>query len=283
MASSVEISKFTGHSRSVSLPSRCHPLTTAVEDQLDRLRSSEATSSSVCQNLRGLKDLYESINDLLQLPLSEQAISDDYLSKCIEQSLGGSIRLLDFCGTIREVFSQMKECVQGLESSLRRKRGGDSGLASEVETYIKSKKRMQKVISKISETLKRVEKKKKDSNKETALSIIREAEDISLSVFESLLCLLSGSKAKPEIKGWSLVSKLVSSKHISCEENVNDNNVEGLYVDLSVLKSVEDVKPRVLKRLEASESTIQDIEEDLECLFRHLVKTRASLLNVLNH
>ncbi|KAK2631033.1 hypothetical protein EUGRSUZ_L03515 [Eucalyptus grandis] len=277
------ISKFIGHSRSISLPSRSHPLTTSVKDQLERLRSSEATSSSVCKSLGGLKDLYESINDLLQLPLAQQAFSHDYHSKCIEPLLDGSIRLLDFCGTIREVFSQMKECVQELESSLRRKRGVDCGPASEVESYIKSKKRLQKVISKISENLKRVEKKKKNSNKETAPSMIEEAEDISLSVFESLLCLLSGPKAKSKINGWSLVSKLVSSKRISCEENVNNNNIEGLYVDLSVLKSVEDMTPRVLKQPEASESTIQDIEEDLECLYRHLVKTRASLLNNLNH
>ncbi|KAF8022616.1 hypothetical protein BT93_F0205 [Corymbia citriodora subsp. variegata] len=283
MASSVEISKFTGHSRSISLPSRSHPLTTSVEDQLERLRSSEATSSSVCQNLGGLKDLYESINDFLQLPLTQQAISHDNHSKCIEPLLDGSIRLLDFCGTIREVFSQMEECVQGLESSLRRKRGGDSGLVSEVESYIKSKKRLQKVISKISENLKRVEKKRKDSNKETALSMIREAEHISVSVFESLLCLLSGPKAKSKIHGWSLLSKFVSSKRISCEENVSDNNMEGLYADLSVLKSGDDMIPQVLKRLEASESTIRDIEEGLECLYRHLVKTRASLLNILNH
>ncbi|KAF8022617.1 hypothetical protein BT93_F0206 [Corymbia citriodora subsp. variegata] len=283
MASSVEISKFTGHSRSISLPSRSHPLTTSVEDQLERLRSSEATSSSVCQNLGGLKDLYESINDFLQLPLTQQAISHDNHSKCIEPLLDGSIRLLDFCGTIREVFSQMKECVQGLESSLRRKRGGDSGLVSEVESYIKSKKRLQKVISKISENLKRVEKKRKDSNKETALGMIREAEDISLSVFMSLLCLFSGPKGKSKINRWSLLSQLVSSKRISCEENVNDNNMGGLYVNLSVLKSAEDMSPQVLRQLEASESTIRDIEEDLECLYRHLVKTRASLLNILNH
>ncbi|KAK3425131.1 hypothetical protein EUGRSUZ_I01686 [Eucalyptus grandis] len=283
MVSSVEISKSTGHSRSISLPSGSHPLTTSVENQLERLRSSEATSSSGCQDLGGLKNLYESISDLLQLPLTQQGISHDYHSKCIEQLLDGSIRLLDFCGTIRDVFSQMKEGVQELESSLRRNRGGDSGLASEVESYIKSKKRLQKVISKISKNLKIVEKKKKDSNKEAALRMIGEAEDICLSVFESLLHLLSGPKAKSKINGWSLVSKLILSKRISCEENVNDNNMEGLYVDLSVLKSVEDMNPQVLKRLEASESTIQDIEEDLECLFRHLVRTRASLLNILNH
>ncbi|KAL3734360.1 hypothetical protein ACJRO7_023675 [Eucalyptus globulus] len=260
MASSVEISKFTGHSRSISLPSGSHPLTTSVENQLDRLRSSEATSSSGFQDLGGLKNF-----------------------KCIEQLLDGSIRLLDFCGTIRDMFSQMKECVQELESSLRRNRGGDSGLASEVESYIKSKQRLQKVISKISKNLKKVEKKKKDSNKEAALRMIGEAEDICLSVFESFLHLLSGPKAKSKINSWSLVSKLVLSKRISCEDNVNDNNMEGLYVDLSVLKSVEDMNPQVLKRLEAYESTIQDIEEDLECLFRHLVRTRASLLNILNH
>ncbi|XP_030446441.1 uncharacterized protein LOC115669353 [Syzygium oleosum] len=283
MASPVEISKFTGHSRSISLPSKSHPLTTTVKDQLDWLRSSEETSSSVCQNLGGLKNLYETINDLLQLPLTQQAISHDDHSKRIKELLDVSLRLLDVCGTIRDVFSQMKECVLGLESSLRRKRGGDSGLPSEAESSMKSKKRLQKVISKISENLKRVEKKKKDSKQEAALSMLREAEDISLLVFESLLCLLSGAKAKSKINGWSLVSKLVLSKHVSCEENVNDNNMEGLDVDLSDLRSVKDMKLQVLKRLEALESTIQEIEEDLECLLRLLVKTRASLLNILNH
>ncbi|TXG51946.1 hypothetical protein EZV62_021115 [Acer yangbiense] len=37
------------------------------------------------------------------------------------------------------------------------------------------------------------------------------------------------------------------------------------------------------KGLEELESTMQEIEEGLECVFRFLIKTRVSLLNILNH
>ncbi|KAL1814965.1 hypothetical protein ACET3Z_017539 [Daucus carota] len=67
MAASIATTKVSAHSRSISLPSRSHPLTATVEEHLCRLRTPEGTSSSTvskCNKLSALQDLYECVEDL---------------------------------------------------------------------------------------------------------------------------------------------------------------------------------------------------------------------------
>ncbi|KAF5186836.1 hypothetical protein FRX31_023574 [Thalictrum thalictroides] len=80
MANSPLNLKASYHVRSISLPSRSHPLTLTVEDQLNRLRSSEATScsSSTCHNFN---ELYESVRDLLELSLTQNSLSNERSNK----------------------------------------------------------------------------------------------------------------------------------------------------------------------------------------------------------
>ena len=94
----------TGHVRSNSLPSNTHPLVASVEEQLYRLKASEETFSSINHRLGGLKELYERVDDLIHLPLTQQALCREQL----EDVLDGSLRLLDACGTARDVLSQMR-------------------------------------------------------------------------------------------------------------------------------------------------------------------------------
>ncbi|KAF5202066.1 hypothetical protein FRX31_008350 [Thalictrum thalictroides] len=72
MAASSEIQRVPHHSRSNSSPSRSHPLTLCVEEQLCHLRSLElaTSSSSICHNLAGLQDLYDCVDDILQSSLA---------------------------------------------------------------------------------------------------------------------------------------------------------------------------------------------------------------------
>ncbi|XP_030446324.2 uncharacterized protein LOC115669177 [Syzygium oleosum] len=293
MADSLEISKTTLHSTSFSLPSRSHPLATAVEELLQRLNSSDATSSSPASSaprkLGGLKDLYDCIDDWLQMALNQQALSHEHHRSSMEELLDRSLKLLDVCGNVKDIFSQTKECIQELESSFRRRRRGNPAQSSEVETYKKSRKRLQKMVAKLLDHLKKMERKnnlRKHTNPEATLSILREAEEISLTVFESLLHVLLGPRERSKPIGWSLVSNMLSPKHISCDEKAEYDKIEGLDVELTVLKSAKDANPRVCnvsKRLEALESSIQEIEKDLECIYRRLVKTRAALLNIINY
>ncbi|KAL5847965.1 hypothetical protein ACOSQ3_011489 [Xanthoceras sorbifolium] len=254
-------SKAKCHVRSISLPSRTHPLTSSVEEQLYKLRtlqvkSTSSSSSLCCQKLGGLKELYGRVDDLLQLPLTQQAISRERHSKWAEDVLDGSLRLLDMCGTTRDVFSQMKERVQQLESSLQRRKGGESSLENDIGAYMISK--LNKVISKCFTNLKRMENNccTSDSDLMAVVGMLREVEDISFNDFESLL-----------------PSQLNEVKKIDAE-----------LLNLKSSKNINLIKvEKVLKGLKAMELTIQEAEEELECVFRQLVIARVSLLNIFNH
>ncbi|KAK3425019.1 hypothetical protein EUGRSUZ_F01747 [Eucalyptus grandis] len=253
MASSIETSKISGHFRSISLPSRSHPLATTAEEHLSRLRSSEvaSSSSSASQSLEELKSLYDCIDDLLRLPLTQQVLS--HLRSPAEELLDLSLMHLGACGN--------------------------------VEAYINSRKKLNKVISKYLRNLKK-EGSKKASHNEATLSILTEAGEISVSVFGSLLGFLALTSASTKPRGWSRVSKLLGPKRVSCDGGKETNKVQGLDALVLSLRSSKDINNQVgdlSKRLEELEASNQEIEDELECIFRRLVKLRVSLLNIVNH
>jgi len=166
----------------------------------------------------------------------------------MEELLDGSPKLLDVCGNVKDVFSQMKECIQELESSSRRRRGRDPEQAKEVKTYIRSRKRLQKMVIKLLDHVIKKKKKnyfRKHSKPEATLSILREAEEISFSVFESLLHLLSVPRERSKPVGWSLVSNMLSPKRVSCDEKAEYDKIQGLDDELTILKSANDANPQV--------------------------------------
>lgn len=278
-----EISKAACHVRYSSLPSKTHPLAAFVEEKLASLRTS---SGSAGQKLGGLKDLYERVDDLLQLPLTQQALSHEHQDKYLEEMLDGSLRLLDVCGTTRDVYSQMKESMQELESSLRRKRGAESIIENEVQAYMNSRKRLSKVISKC---LKKMSKERtafpldKDSDLVVVVRMLKEAEEISLTVFQSLLSSVSLSKTRSRHAGWSIMSKLLQSRQVTCQAEAYANEVDKVDAELLNLigKTTSIVEmQKLLKGIKALESSIQQSEEELECIYRGLLKSRVSLLNL---
>ncbi|MBA0550401.1 hypothetical protein Golob_021350 [Gossypium lobatum] len=274
----------TGHVRSSSLPINTHPLVVSVEEQLTRLRASQQETSSYMSNrLGGLKELYHRVDDLFQLQFP-RALCIEHL----EDVLDGSLRVLDLCGTIRDVLSRMREGLQGLESSLRRRTGRESCLEGEIRAYMVTRKEMNKMIR----NLKGMDRKCKsvvldnDSEMVSVVNMLREAEEISLSVFDSLLSFLLLPKLRSRPTGWPILSKLLHSRRALCDR-MEATEAEKLEVELSLLKSSKDIKleqvQKLLKDLEAFQATIKETKGDLECIFRQLLKTRVSLLNILNH
>ncbi|XP_030527303.1 uncharacterized protein LOC115738731 [Rhodamnia argentea] len=287
---SIHTSRCPSHARSNSLPCGVHPLGMNIEEQLNRIKSSEATSTSLAsQKLGILKDVFDCVEDWLKLSLSQQALSNEHRKSSVEKLLDGSLELLDVCGNAKDAFSQTKECIKELESVLWRRKGGDCCLAKEVEAYVSTRKKLMKIISKYLVNLKKMERKNslnKDSNTEASLSMLRQVEEISFSVFASLLCFLSQSSANLKPRGWSLVLKLLSSNPVACEGEEDTNEMATLDSELLSLKSGKASSLQVsniLKRSDALESSLQEVEEDLECVFRRLVKMRVSLLNIVNH
>ncbi|GAB4828415.1 hypothetical protein Ancab_035413 [Ancistrocladus abbreviatus] len=293
MATSFANQRTTCHARSISLPSRPHPLDASVEDQLSRLRASEtgasSSASSICHKLSGIKELCEIVNDLIQLPLNQQALSHPLNHDEAEEVLDGSLGLLDLCSSTMDVLSQMKASVLELQSSLRRRSGEESDLAN----YTMSRKKINKLVSKCFGNFKKLDKSsalvhsEKDSSTLSVVRTLRELEAVTLSTLKFVLAYVSGTKAESRRHGWSLVAKLMQSKRASCETAQDANEVDkidhALYA-LGTKKSSTDVKSvqSLLKQLETLELSINEIEDDLEAVSRCLVKTRVSLLNVLN-
>ncbi|KAI3855209.1 hypothetical protein MKX03_026067 [Papaver bracteatum] len=238
----------TFHARSISLPNiRSNPLAAAVEEQLCKLRSSVLTSS-ISNNLVALKDLYECVEDFLS--------TED--EKCLNAVLDRSVMLLDVCGTIKDVSSQMKQSAQDLQSSIRRQ-------SNEIDAYMTSRKKVSKVIQKCLSDL----KKNTNKNNDLVTDVLTEVEATMLAVFESILSFLSAPKQR------SLVSKLTAKS--ATQQVVN----EVTKVDFALKYKVIEAK-EVQKSLSALEMNLQELEDGLESVFRCLIKNRVSLLNILN-
>ncbi|XP_062175984.1 uncharacterized protein LOC133881035 [Alnus glutinosa] len=229
------------HARSNSLPSRPHPLIPLVQEHLCRFKASEATSSSssFSRNITGLQDLHDCIEELLLLPYTQQSLAQKQHERCINELLDGSLQLLDLSNTAKDALLQTKECIQELQSIMRRRRGCELALASEVRKYLTSKKVMKKA-----------------------------------------------TQSKPS--GWSLVSKIMNSKRVACEEEATEANeftkVDGALLSVLMTRKFDDKHvENVQIQLKELEMSMQDLEGGLECLFRRLIKNRVSLLNILYH
>ncbi|EXB95397.1 hypothetical protein L484_014370 [Morus notabilis] len=273
------------HARSNSFPSRQHPLIPEFDEQLCRLRSSEAASSSSASlsgKLSGLQDLHDCVDKLLLLPLNQQALSNQKNEKWVDELLDGSLRLLDMCNTAKDALQQTKESTQELQSIIRRRRGGESSLSSELKKFLNSRKAVKKALHKAMESKCAFSLLNRDQE---VVSMLREVQSITLSVFESMFFFISG----PKSSSWSLVSKLMNSKTVSCEK-VNESNefasadaALNLLISHKMKNSDSTVEENAQKQLQELEMCIQDLEEGVESLYRRLIKIRVSLLNNLNH
>ncbi|KAJ4729010.1 hypothetical protein OWV82_001859 [Melia azedarach] len=270
------------HTRSNSLPSTSHPLTSEVDQHLSRLSSSQSHSTS---SINGLQDLHDAVDKMLQLPLVQQALSQGHQTKLVDELINGSLRNLDICNFSQNALLQTKESLQELQSVLRRRRGHETELASEIKKYLASRKAVKKAIHKFLGNLKGVENKSSTQINEEHVSMLKEVEAVTFSAFESILSLMSEPKTPSKLSGFSLVSKLISPKRIACKEDRTElNEFEKVDAALSTHKVIKSEKIFGLQdQLKELECFIQDLEEELESLSRRLIKARVSLLNILNN
>ncbi|XP_020208436.1 uncharacterized protein LOC109793386 [Cajanus cajan] len=286
------------HVRSISLPTRSHPSTIRVEEELSKLKIWEETSTSISTldsihtGLSLLEDLYLSLDDLLNMASTQQVISHHRGDKCVEEVLDGSVRILDTCGITRDTMLQIKENVQALHSALRRRKG-ESCVETSVAEYKLFTKMMKKNANKLITSLKQMDGKfgvspllGLDHHLGAVIRVLREAILINLSVFQFILSFLTMSSSNSKGTKWLVVAKLMHKGVKPCEENSeNVNELQCVEAALSTLlnEGANDEKMQVAhERLEALENATESVENGLESVFRRLIKTRASLLNIIS-
>uniref|UniRef100_A0A803MVY1 Uncharacterized protein n=1 Tax=Chenopodium quinoa TaxID=63459 RepID=A0A803MVY1_CHEQI len=243
---------------------KVHPIVEQFDSQLSRLRSSQATSTSslLKQTLTSLKDLYTSVDAVLQLPKNQQAIAQDVHSKWTEEVLDRSLKLLDICSTSRDVLVQSKESLHDIQSVLRRSCSGELNITSEVAQYLNTRKSAKKLIKKSLKNVKDIEQ----TNKNNAIeSMLKDVNTITLDILKSVLSYLGGSKLESQKSKWSLVSKLMQ-KSDNKEESTTSNNFDDVDATLeSTIRQknkngVENMRSQMTKL----ESEIQSLDEALD-------------------
>ncbi|XP_057529562.1 uncharacterized protein LOC130808122 [Amaranthus tricolor] len=260
------------HTRSNSFPSKSHPIADQLDQKLCRLRSSEtASTSSLTNKLSGLKDLYMCVDEFLQLPVKQNTPYDSW----VEKVLDGSLRLLDISATSRDVLAQSKERIQEIQSALRRRSSGELNITNEVNEYLKTRKTVKKMIKKCLKEMKQVEKTN-DTNPIDGM--LKDVQAITSDTFISLLSYIGGSQKS----SWSF-SKLVHGQRVEKETSASSSEFDAVDATLELMISQKKKSIVDMSQLVKLESEIQEIDEGLECLFRNLVKTRATLLNVVSN
>ncbi|KAK9183662.1 hypothetical protein WN943_024007 [Citrus x changshan-huyou] len=90
------------HTRSNSFPPRSHPLSSEADEHLNRLKSSQAvstSSSSIGFDINGLQDL--------------RALAQGCCKTWLDELLSGSLRILEICTIAENALMQINESVHG--------------------------------------------------------------------------------------------------------------------------------------------------------------------------
>ncbi|OWM68265.1 hypothetical protein CDL15_Pgr004747 [Punica granatum] len=280
------------HLRSISLPSKLHPTNLKIEDELNKLVSWSTTScisssTSVLEGLSCLEELYISLEEVLQTRTTQQILSKNQQEKCIEEVLEGSVKILDVCAVSRELMSQTKEQVRDLQSTLRRRKAGSS-LEVEIARFTQSRKTVKKDAKSLIASMKQMGNEimatpssilaQEDDHLSVIIRVLREVNLSSIPVFQFLLSFLT--EARPA--RWSVISRMIPRQEADLSELERiDASMRCLFKP-SKGDDTEQLHHTVQKQLGDLELNIRSFEDSLECIFRRLIKTRASLLNIIS-
>ncbi|CAA0397608.1 unnamed protein product [Arabidopsis thaliana] len=274
--------------RSISLPSSSHPSTTGIEESLNKVKTINTmtgSSESVLMGLEGLEELYNCTEYFLKMGSTQRVMSSSDGSEFMEEMLDGSLRLMDICSVSRDLMVETQEHVRGVQSCVRRKKvvGGEDQLDVAVAGYVGFRKNMRKEAKRLLGSLKNIDgglsssssvnNGEQEEHLVVVVDAMRQVVSVSVAVLRSFLEFLSGRR-QSNIKS-KLASVLKKKKVHHVEETKNE--LENL--DLEIFCSRNDLQ----KKLEEVEMSIDGFEKKLEGLFRRLIRTRASLLNIISH
>ncbi|KAM3293415.1 hypothetical protein ACQJBY_036774 [Aegilops geniculata] len=231
------------HQRSASLPSIAHSSESKVDVELQRLKSCISSPSATIVTMCGG---YARLGDIYKSIEEIMDLPSNQVGLSFPQNKKMVEEELERSLVLIDLCNSMQENLSGLKMSTQElvlKRGDDAAVQLKVESFIRLAKQAQKPFKKITSS-------KAVAEDCRLVRVLAEAREMSVSLLESTSHLLLKQFTAKKGSKWSLVQK----RKVVCEE----------------------------EQLQVLERSMGDLENDAELLFRRLIQSRVSLLNILS-
>ncbi|XP_044510784.1 uncharacterized protein LOC123229201 [Mangifera indica] len=274
------------HVRSVSLPCRSHPLISQIKTEINELKiwsskSENRTSAWLCDGLRRLKDVHDSLDDILQLPQTQESLRNQH--QWVEKLLEDFLRFVDVYGIFQTSVLALKEEQLAAQVAIRKKDD------SRVALYLKARKKIAKEMVKLASAIRCIGQYpvprsllvSNIANTELA-GVVCEAVEVTLLVTEALFSGISSSFASRK-SSWMGLRLSKRAKSLKVEESIEEFQQVSAEILWGLRKKDDEHVDKVLKKMQHLEGCICSVDSVSEKAFRSLINTRVSLLNTLTH
>jgi Arabidopsis protein of unknown function len=254
--------KSSYHVRSVSLPCRSHPFISNLEEQIQAVRSwatnPEATSAWIEAGLMQIELLYTALEDFLQRSETKETLSR---SVSVDQLLDDFLQLVDFYGLFLSNLEELKQCNSEVQSALRRQDIVQMGAS------LRSQRHIEKQMAQLVSGLRGMTKSKQlslssDAKEIETTGIMIEA--ISATAFASMTIFKGAATLSSAGSSTKMISVMKSMKTFTTTSFLERRSTD-----------VE-----ALGKLEGLEESIMNIKFSSEHVYRSLINSRMSLLNI---
>ncbi|XP_021902707.1 uncharacterized protein LOC110818230 [Carica papaya] len=279
------------HIRSISLPCRSHPLISLLKDHITQLKSwssnkpQQPTSAWLCDGLTRLKDLHDSLHDLLDLPQTQDSLRNR--NQWVETLLEDFLRLVDVYGIFQTSVLALKEEQSAAQVDIRRRDD------SKVALYLKSRRKIAREMLNLVSTIRCISAKNYPDSVTAFIVSIGDAElaavisdvveatvMVSVALFNGIYGAFGWRKTS-----WRLVERLYSkkAKRVTAAEGIQELQLVGEESLWGLRKKGDEEVRIVLSKMLELEECIRGIENESERVMRSLITTRVSLLNILTN
>ncbi|KAJ1692563.1 hypothetical protein LUZ63_009261 [Rhynchospora breviuscula] len=251
----------TYHVRSVSLPCRSHPLISNLEEQIRSVRSTAASSDGTLAwieaGLSQIELLHTALNDFLNLSETKTVLQQG--TTMTDLLLDNLLNLVDSYGSFLSVVATLKQQLFEVQSALRR--CDSTALASS----LKSQRKTEKELSRLAASL-------RASTKSFPLEFASDAKEAEIVGI-----------LKESIYATSAASVVIFNRVLAVSTAASTAAASSASNKLMVFArkiSKEDKEMVASEKLDELEECVKIVERMSEKVFRSLVNSRVSLLNI---